>query len=99
LSFTYEDISRDLETLKASRGAGEHQEWAGEHVLLMINGEYLTYASRHDFNSGFVDHLFLAHGSDGRWPYSTNHFCNEIAGARFDEPPGSIAEFARTYSA
>lgn len=99
LSLNNEDISRELETLKEGRGAGEHQEWAGDHVLLMTNGEYLVYASRHGFNSGFVDHLFLAHCSDGRWLYSTYHFCNQMAGARFDEPPGSIAEFATRYSA
>jgi len=71
----------------------------GERVLLMTNDEYLVYASRHGFNSGFVDHLFLARGSDGRWYYSTYHFCNGMVAAMSDDPPGSIAEFARTYSA
>ena len=99
LSLTNGDTRQELETFKASRGAGEHQMWAGDHILLMTNGEYLIYESRHGSNSGFPDHLFLAHGSDGRWLYSTYHFCNSMAGARFDEPPGSIAEFARTYSA
>jgi hypothetical protein len=99
LSLTNEDISRELETLKAGRGAGEYQEWAGEHALLMTNDAYLVYAFRHGFNNGFVDHLFLAHGSDGRWYYSTYHFCNNMVGARFDDPPGSIAEFASRYAA
>jgi hypothetical protein len=99
LSLTNEDVSRELESLKANRGVGEHQEWAGDHVLLMTNDEFLVYGSRHGFNSGFVDHLFLAHGSDGRWYYSTYHFCNSMAGARFDDPPGSIAEFASRYAA
>jgi len=99
LSLTNDNVSRELETLKASRGAGERQEWTGESVLVMTNDEFLVYASRHGFNSGFVDHLFLAHGSDGRWYYSTFHFCNSMAGARFDEPPSSIAEFASRYAA
>ncbi len=99
LSFTIEDINRELETLKASRRAGDRQKWAGDHVLLMTNDEYLVYASRHGFNNGFVDHLFLAHGSDGSWYYSTYHFCNHMVGVNSDSPPGSIAEFARTYSA
>ncbi len=72
--------------------------WTHEHVLLMTNGEFLVYAFRHGFNSGFVDHLFLAHGSDGHWYYSTYHFCNRMAAVVADEPPGSIAEFARRYS-
>ncbi len=72
--------------------------WAHEHVLLMTNGEFLVHASRHGFNNGLVDHLFLAHGSDGRWYYSTYHFCNRMAGVSGDDPPGSIAEFATKYA-
>lgn len=99
LSLTNEDVSRELETLKANRGVGEHQQWTGEHLLLMTNDEYLVYASRHGSNGGFVDHLFLAHGSDGRWFYSTYHFCGSMGGIMADDPPGSIGEFARKYSA
>ena len=72
--------------------------WTHEHVLLMTNGEFLVFAFRHGFNDEFVDHLFLAHGSDGRWYYSTYHFCNQMAAVITDEPPGSIAEFTRRYS-
>lgn len=97
LSVTNDEIRRELEILKT--GAGEHREWAGDHVLLMANGEYLIYGFRHGLNNGFVDHLFLAHGSDGRWFYSTYHFCNSMAGARFDEAPASIEDFATKYSA
>ena len=64
----------------------------------MTNGEFLVFAFRHGFNDEFVDHLFLAHGSDGRWYYSTYHFCNQMAAVITDEPPGSIAEFTRRYS-
>ncbi len=64
----------------------------------MTNDESLVYASRHGFNNGSVDHLFFAHGSDGRWYYSTYHFCNSMAGVMGDGPPGSIAEFASRYA-
>jgi len=30
----------------------------------MTNGEFLVFAFHHGFNNGFVDHLFLAHGTD-----------------------------------
>ena len=98
LSFTNVDINRELEALKAHRGVGEHREWTADRILLMTNDEYLVYASRHGFNSGFVDHLFLAHGSDGRWYYSTYHFCNSMAAVIGDDPPGSIAEFVSRYA-
>jgi hypothetical protein len=99
LSLTNDAISQELEALKENRGTREQWEWTGEHVLVMTNGEYFVYASRHGFNNGFVDHLFLAHGSDGRWYYSTYHFCNSMAGVRGDDPPGSIREFASRYCA
>jgi hypothetical protein len=98
LSLTNEEIRQELDTLKAGPTPNIDFRWAHEHVLLMTNGEYLIYASRHGFNSGFVDHLFLAHGSDGRWWYSTYHFCNSMAGVIGEDPPGSISEFAKKYA-
>lgn len=93
-SFTKEDIAQDL----APWSTADSQAWTGEHVLMMKNGEYLIFAFRHGFNNGFVDHLFLAHGSNGHWYYSTYHFCNEMVGVRADDPPGSIAEFSSRYA-
>jgi hypothetical protein len=93
-SLTKEDIARDL----APWSTPEDQAWTGETVLLMKNGEYLIFAFHHGFNNGFVDHLFLAHGSDGHWYYSTYHFCNSMVTISSDGQPGSIAEFASRYA-
>jgi hypothetical protein len=98
LSATNEAISRELEELKATANITEYHRWAGDQVALMTNGEFIIYAFWHGSNSGFVDHLFLGHCSDGRWLYSTYHFCSHMAGAEID-PPGSINEFAKMYSA
>jgi len=99
LSFTNADIEYEIEALKSSVRQANNQSWTGHHVLLMTNNEFMVYAFRHGFNNGFIDHLFLAHGSDGRWYYSTYHFCSSMAGVMGDEQPASIAEFARHYSA
>jgi hypothetical protein len=72
--------------------------WAHDQVILMTNGQYLVYAFWHGFNSGAVDHLFLAHGTDGKWYYSTYHFCSQMAGILGDDPAGSIGEFVSRYS-
>ena len=98
LSLTNEDVSRELNVMKDNRGVGEHQQWTSDRILLMTNDEYLVYASRHGFNNGFVDHLFLARGSDRRWYYSTYHFCHSMAGVIGEDPPGSIAEFSSRYA-
>jgi hypothetical protein len=99
LSITNKEFSQELETLKSIRGVGDYQKWTDERILLMTNDEFLVYASRHGFNNGSVDHLFLARGSNGRWYYSTYHFCNSMAMLISDDTPGSIAEFCSRYAA
>jgi len=64
----------------------------------MTSGGSLVFAFRHGFNNGFIDYLFLAQGSDGCWHHRTCHFCNRMAAAIGNDPPGSIAEFARCHS-
>ena len=88
-------IAKELESIK-DRGA---LEWTGDRLLMMTNGEYLVFESRHGFNSGYINHLFLARGSNGKWLYSTYHFCNSMVAILGDDPPGSIAEFSKRYSA
>lgn len=72
--------------------------WAGQRVIKLTNGEFLVYAFWHGQNAGFVDHLFLAHGSDGQWYYSSYHFCQQLTGIRFFPRPLSIADFADKYA-
>jgi hypothetical protein len=99
LSLTNEVIRTEIESIKSRSHADFDNGWIEDHVLLMTNGEFLVYAFRHGFNSGFVDHLFLAHASDGRWLYSTYHFCNQMAAIRNENPPASINAFEKAYSA
>lgn len=98
LSITNEEICRELEELKAGPKPNIDFGWAHDQVLLMTNGEYIIFGFWHSPYRGFVGDLFLGHGSDGRWLYSTYHFCNRMAAVRGDDPPGSIAEFEKRYS-
>jgi hypothetical protein len=97
LSITNQQVRTELEQIKHPTPSLDFG-WAHEHVILMTNGDYLVYAFWHGFNNGAVDHLFLAHGTDGNWYYSTYHFCTRMAAIAADEPSGSIAEFAGRYS-
>ena len=96
-SMTNEEVLTEIDQIKHPTPSLDFG-WTHNHVLLMTNDQFLVYAFRHGFNNGFVDHLFLAHGSDGRWYYSTYHFCSMMAGVRGDDPPGSISEFEKRYS-
>ena len=92
LSITNIESRQELDSLN---GFG----WVGDHVLRMTNGEHIIYEYRHGANGSFPPHLFLGHCSDGRWLYSTYHFCNSMNMVRSDDPPGSINEFAKKYFA
>ncbi len=99
LSLTNEVVQRELAELKAGPRPNPHfLSWTHDHVLLMTNGEYIVFEFRHGYNIGTVDHLFLGHCSDGRWLYSTYHFCSQMAAVQGDAPPGSITEFETKYA-
>lgn len=99
LSITNEDVRLEIDALKAPKTNDPPFGWTHEHVLLMTNGQYIIYEYRHGRNDYFPPHLFLGHCSDGSWLYSSYHFCNGMGMVGFDTPPGSIAEFAKRYSA
>ena len=98
LSLTNGLVLQELDELGDKSNPSVHFGWTHNNVLQMTNGQYIVYEFMHGANNGFVDHLFLGHCSDGRWIYSTYHFCNSMVGA-FVDPPGSIDEFSKIYSA
>jgi hypothetical protein len=99
LSITNNTVRRELDELRLPKTEDTELAWVHEHVLLMTNGESIIYEYRHGDNVYFPPHLFLGHCSDGRWLYSSFHFCISMGMVRFDDPPGSTAEFAKRYSA
>ena len=101
LSIANEEVRQELDALKATSTSTNSTElgWAHDHVLLMTNDEHIIYEYRHGRNDYFPPHLFLGHCSNGRWLYSSYHFCNSMMMVRYDDPPGSIAEFSKRYSA
>lgn len=99
LSLTNQEVRTELEAMKAERRESGETTWAGDRVLRMKNGEFIVYEYRHGRNDYFPPHLFLGRCSDGRWIYSSYHFCNSMSMIEFDPIPNSIADFAKKYSA
>lgn len=98
LTIENEEIGRELEQLRSGPKPNVDFGWAHDEVLLMANGEFIIFAFWHSPYHGFVGDLFLGRTSDGRWLYSSYHFCNRMAAVRGDDPPKSIAEFETRYS-
>jgi hypothetical protein len=77
--------------------------WLTDRLILMENREWLVYKSHCSKAAPrLVEDIFLAKGSDGRWYYSTFHFCLgmlTLIMEQEDGPPAmtNLAAFAHEY--
>jgi hypothetical protein len=78
-------------------GAG----WLSGDLILMKNGEWLAYRCANAHESPRISDHFIAKGSDGKWYYTSNHFCKGmlclLQEMDFKAPP-SLAFFIRVYN-
>ena len=74
--------------------------WVGTNIVLMTNGEYLVYSHVDAKEDSRISDLFIANGSNGKWYYSTYHFCVNMIVPRSmgDGQAGSISEFTNRYA-
>src|SRR5688572_26832439 len=81
---TIEARMRDAQSLQAdinrlaSRAASSRSTWGawvGEDVLVMKNNDWIVCRNICSKEDARVHDLFIGHGSDGKWYYSTFHFC------------------------
>ena len=95
-------ISNEVTALQAEAGKNSDDDWIGTNVLLMANGDYLVYLHIDAKQDRGISDLFLARGSDGKWYYSTYHFCINMVtlrmGGRGEGRRGSILEFASEFA-
>jgi hypothetical protein len=91
--------SNELARLNAPSAAGTNTEsrWLSDHIILTRSGEWLAYAAVCQKEDERIPDLFLARGSDGRWYYSTFHFCINLLNLRMEEQPEDLASFTKTY--
>ncbi len=79
------------------RYAGDGR-WASEEVVLMKNGDWIicrNVCARQD--NGISLDLFIGYGSDGKWHYSTFHFCHSFITLMQCEQSPTMAEFVKTF--
>ena len=91
--------TNELAVLK-KRGANDessYEGWLSDHMIVMRNGDWLAYAGVCQKQNHRIRDLFLARGSNGRWYYSTYHFCIDMIVLRGDEQSETLAGFAKTY--
>lgn len=72
--------------------------WISEHLILMRNGDWMVYDSICRKSDWRIADIFVGRGSDGKWYYSTFHFCVGAVVLRFNGQPADLATFRKEYS-
>jgi hypothetical protein len=75
--------------------------WLTDKMILMGSGEWLIYKSHCSKEAPhLVNDIFLAKCSDGRWYYSTFHFCVRMVALRMEQEtqPPNLAMFVHEYN-
>jgi hypothetical protein len=78
------------------RPAGD--EWMDAKAIFNEDGSWLAYRSRCHKQDPKVYDLFIAKASDGRWYYSTYHFCIDAIVLDMNGRPSSLEDFRKDYS-
>lgn len=97
-------VKRDIAML-ANESAKEGntilaEPWLSDRMMLMKSGEWLVYRSHcHKEEPHDVEDICIAKGSNGRWYYSTCHFCVGMIALLMlqHEPPPDLESFLKRY--
>ncbi|MGO8839262.1 MAG: hypothetical protein ACLQAH_12650 [Limisphaerales bacterium] len=97
-------VSEEIALLGSGRMTGSERiiadQWLTDRMILMASGEWLVYKSHcSEAPPHQVLDIFLAKGSNGKWYYSTCHFCVGMCALVMmqDMPSYDLATFARQY--
>jgi hypothetical protein len=90
-------ILKEVEAMKTRPSVeSEWDGWISEDLIVMTNGQWMAYRNVCAKEKERIPDLFLGHGSDGRWYYSTYHFCIRMIVLRdMLGQPESLAQFVR----
>lgn len=82
---------------KAAKDPSDSDAWLSERLILMKNGEWIAYASECSKKDRRIHDIFLGRASDGKWYYSSYHFCIGMLELKMEEQPETLSSFAKDY--
>jgi hypothetical protein len=71
--------------------------WFTEELLLMQNGDWVIAQHACRKRPPGIHDLFIGRASDGKWYYSTFHFCVGFASLGGETQPPTLHDFTRLY--
>jgi hypothetical protein len=75
----------------------DSDRWLSGRLILMRNGDWLTYRSVCQKENRRIADLFIARGSDERWYYSTFHFCKGMLDLKMEDQSEDLPAFVKAY--
>ncbi len=72
--------------------------WFTQNLIEMTNREWIVYQAACRKSDWQVDDLFIGKGSDGKWYYTTYHFCVQMLELEGDGPSPDLPAFISEYS-
>jgi len=76
---------------------GTDDGWISDHLILMANGDWIVYDNICTKSDWRIADIFIGHASDGKWYYSTFHFCIGAIVLRLQGRPADLATFVKEY--
>jgi hypothetical protein len=91
-------ILKEIEAMKTKPPESEWWDtWISEDLIVMTNGQWMAFRNICQKQDERIPDLFLGRGSDGRWYYSTFHFCVRMINLKdVLGQPVSLTEFSRS---
>lgn len=91
------ELAKLKPAIAATRPSQTMGKWVGDEVLVFSNGEWMVCQNICRKSNPKIEDLFIGMGSDGRWYYSTFHFCRGKVVLSWEYPPDSLAHFVDGY--
>jgi hypothetical protein len=92
-------VAAETASLKAklAQDPSDDSTWFSDRLILMKNGEWISYASKCSKEDSRIHDIFVGRASDGKWYYSTYHFCVGMLELRVEEQPDDLTHFIRDF--
>jgi hypothetical protein len=91
-------LSAELEVYtKTTTRPGYAPDWVRDEIVVMANGEWIICQNICNKSDWRIKDLFIGRGSDGKWYYSTFHFCIGKMVLGIEPQPQSLEHFIRAF--
>ena len=90
-------IAQEIELITAVGNIRTHSEWYSTRLLHFRNDEWAAYVNRSIRQNWRFPDIVITKGSDGRWFYTTLHFCPDMIELIGTPQPASLSAFRERY--